>query len=1100
MNIDGHPPAPRADGKSPWGGLSGAALFCEDLLTGVIAVDPGGHSHAALEAVPAYMLLRDDAFRSVLAEHGAGASTVLEAVEWQHLDDTLDQIPDVLASPTVLLHARNQIVPFRGRADLVEQLQTWSQQPGFGAYLLHGPGGQGKTRLAQHLTDILSAGRSQVLWLAPSAAPESLAVLAGAARPLLVVVDYAEIRAPQILALLEAAGRHRGSSPFRLLLLARTAGDWWENLQTATRRAEDLLDDTTVTGIGPLEPTPGQSREQAYKEALDRYAQHLPNVRDWQHHPWPSIADKLRNRSVDAANLSSALTLHMTALADLLDTATTTQPDHTRTPLPSTARTVEDRLLFHERRYWTNAAETRKLTSSLGDETLTDALAAAFLIQGCTNADADTVLRRIPGLADETYDRRRRVRTWIASLYPPASSDRVWGLLQPDRLAEWFVGRHLTNVPTLAHHLSSGISRPQADQLLTLYTRAAAHFPLRHLGPQLTDLIAASPGTLAPAAIEVASQSEHPTPILDALQQILDSAATSLDDLTALANELPAASQMLAPWAALLTERTSDAYRQRAQRDPRLLPDLASSLDHFAGRLRELGRLEEALAISDESMAIYFGLATSPPYTHLPDLAASLSNHAVHLEALGRMEDALVVIKEAVTIHRNLVATRPDLYLPDLARSLQNLGSQLRDVRELEEAITASQEAVMLYRSLSSTHPDLFLPALAGVLSNLGTQLGDVGRTDEALAAANEAVALHRDLATRRPDTYLPDLARTLSNLAAAFQEADRMEEALTVSNEAVALHRDLATRRPDTYLPELGGALHNLGSQLWHLGRTEDALAAAEEVVTIYRSLATTRPGLYLPHLARSLSDLAANLAGAGRMEDTHVLFEEAVPVYRTLATTQPDTYLPDLALGLHNVSAGLFRRGRTEEALSASKESVSVYRDLAERHPGTYLHQYAGSLNDLAEGLARAGRIQESLNASEEAVIVCRDLAANNPETYLPRLAANLDILASSREQVGRTKDAHAALEEAVTILRGLAAARPDRYLPHLADYLKKLSAGHYSTGGIPQALAAVNELVTVYHSLATAHTEVYLPALDWSQRLRSLLQHMAEDGQAP
>ena len=42
MALRGYPPELRGDGRSPWSRLSGAALFCGDLLTGVITEDPAG--------------------------------------------------------------------------------------------------------------------------------------------------------------------------------------------------------------------------------------------------------------------------------------------------------------------------------------------------------------------------------------------------------------------------------------------------------------------------------------------------------------------------------------------------------------------------------------------------------------------------------------------------------------------------------------------------------------------------------------------------------------------------------------------------------------------------------------------------------------------------------------------------------------------------------------------------------------------------------------------------------------------------------------------------------------------------------------------------
>jgi hypothetical protein len=77
------------NGGSPWAGMSGAALFCGDLLTGVIAAAPAGRSHSQLEAVPSYLLLLDPGFRAAIAAYTetTADALALEPVEWQELAD-----------------------------------------------------------------------------------------------------------------------------------------------------------------------------------------------------------------------------------------------------------------------------------------------------------------------------------------------------------------------------------------------------------------------------------------------------------------------------------------------------------------------------------------------------------------------------------------------------------------------------------------------------------------------------------------------------------------------------------------------------------------------------------------------------------------------------------------------------------------------------------------------------------------------------------------------------------------------------------------------------------------------------------------------------
>jgi hypothetical protein len=433
MTLAGTPPAPAGDGSSPWGGLSGAALFCGDLLAGVVTVDPAGGQHARIEATPVYLLHRDCGFRAVLAGHGL-AGMVLEPVELQQL---LEAEPELVRAQASLLRARHQVVAFRGRARLLEQLTVWAQGPGFGACLLHGSGGQGKTRLAQKVADLLAEDRWAWLWLRRDTPAEQLAVLGDAAVPLLVIVDYAETRPEQVSAVVRAAARHGGAVSLRMLLLARTAGDWWDSLRAGDPHTSELLEGTPVARLDALEPEPAGQVE-AYRAAVHGLAAALPHVAGQQHRDWPAIATHLMTGQPTGEpggsgprfrGAVSALTLHMTALADLLDTADLLdRPDRQdRAHRDGTGEfasagpgPVEDRLLHHEQRYWRYSAGRFGLAEPvLSQHTLHDALTAVFLL-GATDIDsADALLHRVPGLADQPRDRRDTVRRWITHLYPP---------------------------------------------------------------------------------------------------------------------------------------------------------------------------------------------------------------------------------------------------------------------------------------------------------------------------------------------------------------------------------------------------------------------------------------------------------------------------------------------------------------------------------------------------------------------------------------------------------------------------------------------------------------------------------------------------------
>lgn len=64
------PPSETVDGSSPWAGFSGAAVFTQDAIIGVVAHDPSGWQHGRLEVTPAGVLEADLEFREFLNREG----------------------------------------------------------------------------------------------------------------------------------------------------------------------------------------------------------------------------------------------------------------------------------------------------------------------------------------------------------------------------------------------------------------------------------------------------------------------------------------------------------------------------------------------------------------------------------------------------------------------------------------------------------------------------------------------------------------------------------------------------------------------------------------------------------------------------------------------------------------------------------------------------------------------------------------------------------------------------------------------------------------------------------------------------------------------
>ncbi|WP_353850144.1 trypsin-like peptidase domain-containing protein [Streptomyces phaeoluteigriseus] len=910
--LSGDAGAEPHDGASPWGGMSGAALWCGStpemppLLTGVVAGDPPGSSHTQLEAVPAYVLASDPVVRDLVEEH-TGRAMLLEPADLQHVTDRAT-IPRSPRSPADLLRPEQAVVSFMGREDLLKDLTHWCQpptetQPGTAsgaaagiwdwdeslvqARLLTGAGGAGKTRLAAELASRMSGqGWTAIRLTTDTHTP--LDVLSQVSRPLLVVVDYAETRTPQLQTLLQAVDHDQAAAPVRVLTLARAAGDWWTR---ATEHPDSqALATATVTPVPALHHTP-HHRTTAYRQALDDFSARLRRISprtDWTA-LLPALTAPSALPALTGAEFDTPLSVQMAALLALLDTAAI--PHQT----VSRVTALEGRLLGHEREYWDATANSpeRGLTGQgSGTETRALAVALACLIPAPDRDHARTLLAQLPGLADDSAAAvRGALATWLADLYP-TPADSVWGSLQPDRIAEYHIGTQTSREPALFTRILTSLTEPQATQALTVLARTAQH-PHHHdsISAILRQAITTAPHVLGEAALTTATRTPHPRPLIAALTH-LTRTTHDITLLYRLSNQLPNSTLALSEWAAVL----STALVEHHDRHDPDLPILAVALNNQSNRLADLGRREEALTAITRAVDTYQVLAEQQPDAFLPDLAMALNNQSNRLADLGRREEALTAITRAVDIREVLAEQRPDAFLPDLASALNNQSVHLANRGRREEALTAITRAVDTYQVLAEQQPDAFLPDLAMALNNQSNSLADLGRREEALTAVTRAVDIREVLAEQQPDAFLPDLAMALNNQSSSLADLGRREEALTAITRAVDIREVLAEQRPDAFLPDLASALNNQSNRLANLGRREEALTAITRAVDTYQVLAEQQPDAFLPDLAMALNNQSVHLANLGRREEALTAITRAVDTYQVLTEQQPDVFDGDL------------------------------------------------------------------------------------------------------------------------------------------------------------------------------------------------------------
>ncbi|MFJ9718934.1 tetratricopeptide repeat protein [Streptomyces sp. NPDC101213] len=1042
---------------SPWEGMSGAAVLCGDLLAGVVTAHVPGHVPSRLWADPAVVIFRKKGFRETLDVYGAPGHHVLEPVEYADLTDpdrtTVEQAPVSLVE---LLLPDREMVPFRGRREELTTLRSWSREPGPGVCVLHAPGGRGKSRLALEFSRTLPQEWA-VLPLGPGRM-DAVRDLPAPAVPLLVVIDGADTRVAETEAVLEFAVRHR-HAPVKILLLARSDTWWTERVCRSSMAASTLMTRALNLPLPDLE-TDVTALASAYEDAVGAFAAALPRVPGWRHHSWRTLAEGLAPpRAHDG--LGSPLTLHMTALVDLLDASVTQgTPNRSAAEGRDADASVEEQLLTHEQRHWLRVADEQAPLSGLSQDALLDAMTTAVALGAQDQRTMATLLAQVDLLRDQSRDRRYAVSRWIQAVIP-VTGGRFIGDLRPDRLAERFVGGRLSTEPELADDFLPSATHAQAARFLILLTRACARGVLEE--EKLIGWCVRHRNVLARPAIDVATEVEAPGPLVRALTAISDDPAITLPELEQLAAHLPASTFNLAPWALHLSRRIVEVHRAHAGDDPERLARLAVALRELSKHLEHMERHQEASRAAEEAIAVWRSLRAPHPQ-RLSEWGSCHCNLALSLVNLGRRSEALRFARIAVHALALVEPAEEAETLERRAKALTTLAETERSLGHHEAAVRAITIAVTLSRKLTAHDPDRYTPLLADSLQNKASYQLDADLPAEALQAVREAVDFHETLAEARPDAFRPALALALATLSSASHLMGLRREALAASRRSVAIRRALAEARPDVYLADLANTLNHLSIDLDNLGLADESLDAIEESVRLFHRCAHKHPESHAPRLALTLNSLANRLSSHGQQTRAIETAEEAVETYRQLAAGHPLAFRSELAMALVTLALTLNVADRPHDARPFLEEAASVYRLLAAADAGAHAHDLATCLNNLAGLLRQVDDPATALRLVDEAIDLASALEQNGSGAYADGLAKNWLVKYLCLVDLGRYEDATTAAFEAVDRLRALAREVPQLYEGTLVSALSATSVLLQSTGHGERALEQMGEAVAI------------------------------------
>jgi tetratricopeptide (TPR) repeat protein len=971
---------PRHQGpESMRGGLSGAAVVVNGLLVGIITADNTRFS-GRLIATPIDQVVTEPAFKNLVV--GTGGHLPVDPAE---LVEVFYQPVEPARSPAGLLRAEVETVRFQGRSAELDGFERWcNAKDAFSSWLLHGQGGQGKTRLARELCHRRS-GEWVAGFVSTDIGDRAIRALAETRPPLLLVVDYAETRTDQLRTLLRVLWMREHTGKTRLLLLARSPGEWWSKLG---RDPRSPLGSVHLSALSDWTDTL-EAWEEPYRLARRDLATGLARMQP--NAAWLDIAARLSLPESDRQSSSSALGAQLRALTSLLQAG------------PSPVAVADDEspervLLAHEERYW--QATGRQHGLRLHDQTLRCAVVAATLCGSADGIEAIDTTKRVPLLRDQPQDVLVGVATWLHDLYPV--QDGYWGFVQPDRLAECLVGSVLPAASGLAKGLLTDATDLQARRAFTLLGRAAAE--QTHLTEQITAIMEADPVRFATLTVQVATEVSDPRPLMTALERC----AEDLDfiQLAKVVEAFPTHSASLARLAASLTRRAEEKLRTVRANDPKALMTAVIGVSvNLAERLAAIGDHDDALASAEKAVAYSRSSSAINPDRFQPELAVAVGCLSSRLAIAGRHQEALEAAYEAYRIRRFLVSVRRDGrdFLPGLADSLNNLSVRLADVDRVEEGVEIAGQAVSAYRELAKSGSPDHRHHLAGALNNWALGLFETGHRSEALAACDEATEHFRRLAKTNRDLYEHGLAKSLGNLAFLHQRSDEGLAALTAAEEAVGRLRGLANRDPVAFRPDLAHALNAMSkilSKLPHLGRREEALRLIHEAVTLRREIAKLQAS-YRPDLAKSLTNLAEQLVEVGQGSALNVV-DEAITNYRVMHPITSVLTLGELARSLRIRSRCLAAVGQVERGKDDAFEAVKILRKVVKSYgEGS---EGLGSLPDLVlaldELISRLDELSlngEALEARTERAARVSDLYRKDPDGYRSALLpVLLDLMA--------------------------------------------------------------------------------------------------------
>lgn len=836
--------------------------------------------------------------------------------------------------PSMLLNSEYEVVPFYGRDAEIRELTDWcASSERFALRFYRGAGGRGKTRLARELIRRQQTKGWQTGFLNVEAANNSFAdwqSLFASATPVLLVVDYAETKRSELKLILAKVREYAKASTvqIRIILLARTDVQWWEELRTSVGLTKLPKEATELARVS-------EEAIESYKRALTAFASHLD--KDIAEFTLPADSQLI-------SKSDSVLFLHMQALLNVVGKA---EQGLVSSDSDDEELEILDGVLSLEQDTWLKEA-IQGLSQDNQKAIFAELMTVITL--GVSTKDLSevvTIIDELPTVNREQINIREPIAKRCIQLYK--NSERLIDALRPDIL-----GEHL-----IEQTLLSEIEDP--DKRRQLFKVVYDH----NLSNEDEAL-----------AVLVRLSQRHGESGVKLLRESLHG---RWEHLVFKANEVM-------PWETIYLRKLTleiAEYCLEAVTDKQQKAKFMATISY---RLFQLGQYDNALKMIEEASYIHQQLCEENPNSlKLSLVRASGLNHlgTIH-NSLKQPNKALQAFEQSVNINRRFIAEQPDVCAPILASSLINMGIAHISLGNLEQALEVTKRALTIYQHLSQEQPSVYLLDVAASLENLGSIYRILNQHERALEVSEQSLEIFRELVDKQPDSYLPNLAQSYVNLASILSNLGQVNEASNLIKQGIIIYKQLSADYFDSFAPALAIALNNLATMYIVRGQQNKALRFCQESLAIYQKLTATGHENIAPDLAMLLSNFAKVFHALGSLNKALEAVEKAIDIYQSLIQEQPDTYLPDLAKTFENYGNILGDLELREPALLATQTAVEIFDKLTKKQPKIFLSDLGRSYNNLGRMFSALGKREEALISTEVAINATKFFFLENPKSF--------------------------------------------------------------------------------------------------------------------